>query len=188
MRSTADAVVIGGGIHGCSVAYHLAARGMRNVVLLEKDYLAAGGTGRSAAGIRHQFGTEVNVRLARASVRMMEDLTDELQYGRGIDLMQKGYLILAYTETQLEQFCQNTDLQCSLDPENLTVILSPDEIRELNPYLNLEGVLGASFNPRDGHVNPWHVTQAYAEAGMRAGVEINRFTEAVGITRRRRAG
>lgn len=52
MRSTADAVVIGGGVHGCSVAYHLAACGMRNVVLLEKDYLAAGGTGRSAAGIR----------------------------------------------------------------------------------------------------------------------------------------
>jgi len=181
MRSTADAVVIGGGIHGCSVAYHLAARGMRTVVLLEREYLAAGGTGRSAAGIRHQFGTEVNVRLARASLRMMEALTEELQYGRSIDLMQKGYLMLAYTETQLEQFCWNTGLQCSMDPENLTVILTPDEIHELNPYLNLEGVLGASFNPRDGHVNPWHVTQAYAEAGMRAGVEINRFTEAVGI-------
>ena len=181
MRSTADAVVIGGGIHGCSVAYHLAARGMRNVVLLEKDYLAAGGTGRSAAGIRHQFGTEVNVRLARASLRMMENLTEELQYGRSIDLTQKGYLILAYSESQLGQFRQNTDLQRSIDPENLTVILSPDEIRELNPYLNLEGVVGASFNPRDGHVNPWHVTQAYAEAAMRDGVEINRFTEATGI-------
>ena len=181
MRSSADAVVIGGGVHGCSVAYHLAARGMKDVVLVEKEYLAAGGTGRSAAGIRHQFGTEVNVRLARASVRMMERLTEELAYKRSIDLMQKGYLMLAYTESQVEQFRQNMDLQRALDPENLTRILSPDEIHELNPHLNLEGVLGASFNPRDGHANPWHVTQAYAEAGARLGVEINRFTEATSI-------
>ena len=181
MRSSADAVVIGGGVHGCSVAYHLAARGMNDVVLVEKEYLAAGGTGRSAAGIRHQFGTEVNVRLARASIRMMERLTEELAYKRSIDLMQKGYLMLAYTESQVEQFRQNMDLQRALDPENLTRILSPDEIHELNPHLNLEGVLGASFNPRDGHANPWHVTQAYAEAGARLGVEINRFTEATGI-------
>ena len=95
--------------------------------------------------------------------------------------MQKGYLMLAYTPGQLEQFVANRDLQRCIDPDNLTVILSPDEIAALNPYLHLEGVVGGSFNPRDGHANPWHVTQAYAEAAARLGVEIVRFTEVVGI-------
>jgi sarcosine oxidase subunit beta len=184
MRSVADAVVIGGGVHGCSVAYHLAAAGMRNVVLVEKAYLTAGGTGRSAAGIRHQFATEVNIRLAAASVRMMERLVDELEYRRNIELVQKGYLILAYSDEQLEQYCLNTAAQRAIDPDNRTIILSPGDIRELNPYLNLEGVVGGSFNPRDGHANPWHVTQAYADAAVRLGVEINRFTEVTGIDRR----
>jgi sarcosine oxidase subunit beta len=181
MRSLADVVVIGGGIHGCSIAYRLAAKGFRNVVLLEKDFLTAGGTGRSAAGIRHQFGTEVNIRLSSASVRMIEGLPEELGYKPGIGLMQKGYLMLAYGEGELRQFRANATLQKKIDPENLTAILTPREIHELNPYLNLEGVVGASFNPRDGHVDPWHTTHAFAQAALRAGVEINPFTEATGI-------
>lgn len=180
MQRTADAVVVGGGIHGCSVAYNLAKRGLR-VVLVEKDYLASGGTGRSAAGIRHQFGTEVNIRLAAASVRLMESLREDLEYRHSIDLMQRGYLMLAYTPAQLAQFTTNRNLQRSLDPQNLTVILSPDEISELNPHLNLEGVLGASFNPRDGHANPWHTTQAYADAARRLGADIETFTELTSI-------
>ena len=73
--NTADAVVIGGGIHGCATAYFLAKAGW-SVVLLEKEYLASGGTGRSGAGIRHQFGTEVMIRLSSAAVRMMEKLEE----------------------------------------------------------------------------------------------------------------
>jgi sarcosine oxidase subunit beta len=181
VRSRADAVVVGGGVHGCAVAYHLAALGMRDVVVVEREYLASGGTGRSAAGIRHQFGTEVNIRLAAASVRMMERLADDLGYAHGIELMQKGYLMLAYTPGQLEQYAANIELQRRIDPENRTVLLSPDEIGQLNPHLNLEGLTGGSFNPRDGHASPWHVTQAFAEAAMRLGVEVERFTEVVGI-------
>jgi sarcosine oxidase, subunit beta len=181
MRRAADAVVIGGGIHGCSVAYHLAKSGLTNVVLLEKDYLAACGTGRSAAGFRHQFGTEVNVRLSAKSVRLLETLADELEYPHGIELLQKGYLMLAYSRPELELFTSNVQLQHRLHPDNQTVILTPAKIHELNPYLNLEGVLGGSFNPRDGHANPWHTTQAYADAARRLGAEINTFTEVTGI-------
>jgi sarcosine oxidase, subunit beta len=181
MRRYADAVVIGGGIHGCSVAYHLAAKGLANVVLLEKDYLAACGTGRSAAGIRHQFGTEVNVRLSAASVKMMECLVEQLEYPHSIDLLQKGYLMLAYTQPELELFTRNVALQHQIHADCQTVILTSEEIRELNPYLNLDGVLGGSFNPRDGHANPWHTTQAYADAARRLGAEINTYTEVTGI-------
>jgi sarcosine oxidase, subunit beta len=181
MRRYADAVVIGGGIHGCSVAYHLAQKGMREVVLLEKDYLAACGTGRSAAGIRHQFGTEVNIRLSAASVRMMETLTEELSYPHSIDLLQKGYLMLAYTPAELELFTRNVALQHQIHADCETVIMTPAQIGELNSHLNLEGVLGGSFNPRDGHANPWHTTQAYADAARRLGAEINTYTEVTGI-------
>lgn len=180
MRNTADVVVIGGGVHGCSIAYHLAQKGVKNIVLLEKNYLASGGTGRSAAGIRHQFGTEINIRLAATSVKMMESLAGELDYPHGIDLLQGGYMMLAYTESQLEQFKKNAEMQNSIMKAG-TQILPVDEIVRITPALNTEGVVGASFNKRDGHVDPFHVTQAYADAAKRLGVEIYTRTEVVDI-------
>jgi sarcosine oxidase, subunit beta len=89
--------------------------------------------------------------------------------------------MLAYSHGQLAQFRANAGLQEAIDPQNGTVILTPQEIHELNPHLYLEGVVGASFNPDDGHVNPWHTTYAFARAAARLGVEINPFTEAMGI-------
>ncbi|GBF32400.1 SoxB-like sarcosine oxidase subunit beta [Desulfocucumis palustris] len=180
MSKKADVVVIGGGVHGCSIAYHLAKKGYKKIVLLEKSYLASSGTGRSAAGIRHQFGTEINIRLSATSVKMMENLAQELDYPRGIDLMQGGYMMLAYTESQLEQFKTNAALQNSLMNAG-TRILTVDEILKIVPTLNTEGVVGASFNEKDGHVDPFHVTQAYADAAARLGVEIMTRTEAVDI-------
>ncbi len=180
MSKKADIVIIGGGIHGCSIAYHLAKKGHKNIILLEKNYLASSGTGRSAAGIRHQFGTEINIRLAATSVKMMENLAQELDYSRGIDLMQGGYMMLAYSKTQLEQFKTNAELQNSLMNAG-TQILTVDQVVKILPAINTEGLVGASFNERDGHVDPFHVTQAYADAATRLGVEILTRTEAVGI-------
>lgn len=180
MRKKANAVIIGGGIHGCSIAYHLAKKGFSDVVLLEKDYLASGGTGRSAAGIRHQFGTEINIRLAAASVKMMENLVQETDYPHDISLLQGGYMMLAYAETQLEQFKKNAQLQNDLMGVN-TQILSVEEVAKIVPGINREGLYGASFNARDGHIDPFHATQAYADAARRLGVEIRTNTEVAGI-------
>ncbi|WP_347489976.1 FAD-binding oxidoreductase [Desulfoscipio sp. XC116] len=180
MRKSANVVVIGGGIHGCSIAYNLAKKGFKDVVLLEKNHLASCGTGRSAAGIRHQFGTEINIRLAATSVKMMENLAEELDYPRGIDLMQGGYMMLAYTESQLEQFRENAEMQNSLMNAG-TRILTVAEAAEIVKGLNTEGLLGASFNKRDGHIDPFHATQAYADAAKRLGVEIYTRTEVVDI-------
>jgi sarcosine oxidase subunit beta len=168
MRKTAEVVIIGGGVHGCSIAYHLARQGCREVVLLEKDTLASGGTGRSAAGIRHQFGTEVNIRLATASVRMMETLAEDLDYAPGIELKQGGYLMLAYSEPTLDQLRRNVLLQHSLGLGIPSRILDPDGVEEIVPHLNMDGIIGASYCHKDGHVNPFHVTQAFAEAAARS--------------------
>ncbi|MGQ9823959.1 MAG: NAD(P)/FAD-dependent oxidoreductase [Desulfotomaculales bacterium] len=181
MSRTADAVVIGGGIHGCSIAYHLAKLGCRRTVVLEKEgCLAYGATGRSGAGFRVQFGTEPNVRLAAASIEMFENLAAELDYPYDLELYQGGYLILAYSSSAFEQLEKNARLQREVAGAE-TRILTPEEIREIVPFLSLEGVVGGSFNQRDGHANPWHVTFAYARAARRLGVEILTGTEATGI-------
>lgn len=181
MTVNADAVIIGGGAHGCSIAYHMAKKGWKNIILLEKGYLASGATGRCAAGIRHQFGTEINIRLSMESVKRMERLQDELEYDVDIELMQKGYLMLAHSEAELELFRNNVDIQKSIDPDNTTEILDPKQVMEILPHLRLNDLVGASYNEKDGHVNPFHVTQAYANAARRLGVDIRTYTEVAGI-------
>lgn len=184
MKNKAEVIIVGGGAHGCSIAYHLARKGWKDIVLLERKYLAGGATGRSAAGIRHQFGTEINIRLSMESVKRMERLEEELEYPDSIELMQKGYLMLAYSEKELGLFCDNMERQKSIDPANQTEILTPRQVGEIIPLLNLDGVYGASFNPRDGHANPFHVTQAFAEAARRLGVDIHTGVEVAGIEKK----
>lgn len=173
-------MIIGGGIHGCSIAYHLAKYGCPRTVLVEKEYLASGGTGRSAAGFRQQFGTAVNIRLAAASIRMFEELAEELAYPYDLEVYQGGYLMLAYSASQLEQLKKNALLQEEVAGAG-TQILGPEEIREIVPALAVDGIVGGSFNRRDGHANPWHVTYAYARAAKKLGVEIRTGTEVVEI-------
>jgi len=102
MIKRASVVIIGGGITGCSIAYNLAKMGCKNIVLFEKNSLASGATGRCGAGIRQQFGTEMNCILARESIKIFENLSQELDYD--IELNQGGYLMLAYTEKEVNQF------------------------------------------------------------------------------------
>lgn len=179
MSERADVVVIGGGVVGCSVAYHLVAMGAGKVVLIERRYLASGSTGRCGAGVRQQWGTVMNCTLARESVKMFETLGEELGYEHGIEFKQGGYLILAYTETQWEQFKKNVALQRSLGIE--ADLLTPEEARGIVPYLNTEGLIGATFCGKDGHANPFHTTLAYAQAARRLGAAIHTFTEVTGI-------
>ncbi len=176
---TADIVIIGGGINGVSIAYNLAVRGCRRVVLLERKTLASGSTGRCGAGVRMQWGTEMNCRLARDSILRFERLNQELEYDGDIEFKQGGYLILAFHQRQWEQFQKNVALQNSLGiPSRL---VSPAEARRIVPHLEVGDLIGGTFCPKDGHINPFKATQAYAEAAARLGVEIRKFTETVAI-------
>jgi len=174
MIKKADLVIIGGGVVGCSVAYNLAKLGAKNIILLEKNTLASGSTGRCGAGIRQQFGTKMNCILARESIKIFENLSQELEYD--IELNQGGYLILAYTEKEVNQFKKNVALEQSLNIK--ARFITVEEAKEIVPPLNTEGILAATFCPTDGHANPFKTNFAYAEAAERLGVKIYTFTEA----------
>lgn len=174
MKSRADCVIIGGGVVGTAVAYYLARAGLTDCVLLEAGYLSSGATGRCGGGIRQQWSTEANTRLAIESVRMFSGLEEELD--RDIEFLQGGYLVLAYTDEDVAQFEKNVKMQRALGLD--VVSLTPEEIRrEVVPHLNTEGVRMATYCPHDASANPFLTTHAYADAARRHGVEIELFTE-----------
>jgi sarcosine oxidase subunit beta len=175
---TADVAIIGGGVHGCSIAWHLAKEGV-DTVLFERDYLSSGASGRSAAGIRHQFGTTVNCRLSVYNMEKFPVLQDELGYEADLEYDPSGYLWIAYSETQLCQLEKNVKLQNSLGIDSK--VLTPEEIQEVAPHLNTEGMIGASWNEKDGHINPHTLTFAYGDAAKREGARIFTETEVTGL-------
>lgn len=173
-----DVAVIGGGVHGCSTAYHLAKKGL-NVALFERDYISSGASGRSAAGLRYQFGTEVNCLLAQYNMKVIPTLQKELEYEADLEYDPAGYLWIAYSESQLDQLARNVELQQSLGSP--TKLLTPEGIQEVAPHLNVEGMLGASFCQLDGHVNPHTLCFAYADAARRLGAAIHKKTAVTGM-------
>jgi len=179
LPNTADFIVIGGGVMGASTAYHLAARGAKNVVLLEKeDFFGLGATGRCAGGVRYQFATEINVRLSIKSLPMLERF--EAEIGQAIDFRKCGYLFVLTTPEDVATFQQNVAMQNRLGVG--TQWLDSDEARRRLPMMRLDDVLAASFNPQDGLVDPNGVVMGYISAGQRLGVKAISSCPVTGIT------
>ncbi len=175
---TADIVIIGGGVMGASIAYHLAARGVKHVLLLEREqFYGQGATGRCAGGVRYQFSTEINIRLSSISLPMLERFEGEI--GQPIDYRQCGYLILLTNQKDLDQFKHNVRLQHALGVE--TAWLGGDEIRELLTLMNLEDVLAGTFHAKDGLVDPNSVVMGYINAANRFGATTLSGVEVTGI-------
>ncbi|MFO7270920.1 NAD(P)/FAD-dependent oxidoreductase [Sphaerobacter thermophilus] len=177
MARTADAVIIGAGIMGCSIAYYLASRGVKDIVVLEQDQIARGATADAAGGIRLQFSTETNIRLAQVSLEVWEHFPE--LFGTEIGLRQQGYLFLLTTEDEVKTFRANAALQESLGVP--VRWLDPAEIGALNPAVRVDDVLGATFCPRDGWADPYSATTGIARAARQLGVEIREETAATGF-------
>jgi sarcosine oxidase subunit beta len=174
----ADIVVIGGGVMGASIAYHLALRGEKNIVLLEKEaFFGQGATGRCAGGVRYQFATEVNVRLSLQSLPMLERFEGET--GQAIDYRQCGYLFLLTRPEDVTIFRGTMGMQNRLGAE--TSWLDGDEIRKRLPQMHLRDVIGGTYNPRDGLVDPNSVVMGYINAGQRLGVRALTGVEVTGL-------
>lgn len=179
MKKGYDVIIIGGGIVGTSIAFEMAKRGRNDILIIEKGYLTSGATGRCGAGIRQQWGSELNARIAMESTHIFENLEEYTGYNHSCGLHQGGYLLVAYTEKEWAQFQKNLEVQHKLGIESRGIDLK--EAREIVPYLNTEGMYGATFCQKDGHADPFHCTQAYAQGAQRMGVEILTYTEVTGL-------
>jgi sarcosine oxidase, subunit beta len=164
---THDVVVVGGGAMGASVARHLRWLGLDDVVLLERDTLAAGSTSRSAGGIRAQFSDELNIRVALRSM-------DEFGRMEGIDFRRYGYLFLLDREEDLAFFREALALQQRLGVPSRE--LSVEEALEIVPALEPDGLLGATFCELDGYASPESVVQWYA-----SGLDVRQGCEVTGV-------
>jgi sarcosine oxidase, subunit beta len=178
MRDRASVVIVGGGIMGLSIAYHLAKNhDLRDIVVLEKGYLCGGASGRNGGGVRAQFGSEDNIRLMQESIRMCRDFAAEMKIN--IWFRQGGYLFLVRTEEGRRKLEKSVEAQNACDLA--TRMLSPKEAQRIVPELDLEGVTAASYNPDDGVVFPWPFVWGYAEVAGKLGVDIETFTEVQGF-------
>jgi sarcosine oxidase subunit beta len=181
LPKTAEVVIIGGGVMGTSTAYHLAKKGCRDVVLLEKEtFFGEGATGRCAGGFRHQFATEIDIRLSKHSIPMLERFPLEL--GQQIGFNQCGYLFLLSRDEDVLAFQRNVQMQRRLGVE--TQWLSVRDIAQMVPTIDLEGITAGTFYGEDGLADPSSVVHGYVKGARRLGATLLNETEVLDIDAR----
>lgn len=172
-------LIIGAGISGVSIAYNLALKGMKGIHVVDQGYFTNGATGRCGAGVRTQWATEMNCILALKSIEFFEKAQATLEYPHDLEFKQEGYLILATSETEHRQFEKNVKLQNSLGIPSKQ--LSKEEALKIVPHLNPEAFYSATFCQKDGHLNPFKMTEAYYLAAKKLGVTFSFFEEVIDI-------
>jgi sarcosine oxidase, subunit beta len=178
MEKTADVVIVGGGVVGASIAYHLALKKAGRIILLEKGQMGEGSTGRCVGGVRTQFSTEINIRLSLESLKTFERFKEE--FGVDPEFRRIGYLFLASTGPEMDIFKENVKPQRRFGiPVEL---LDTDEIKKRWPFLRTDDLRGGTFCSSDGVAGPSEVLQGFVNSAKRAGVRIYEGEEVVGIT------
>jgi dimethylglycine dehydrogenase len=168
MKSHAQVVVIGGGVVGCSVIYHLSKLGMKDVVLIERSELTSGSTWHAAGGF-HTLNADTNMAALQGyTIRLYREL-EEIT-GQSCSLHHVGGITLAESPERFDflKSARAMHRHMGLDTE----LVTPEEIRQLSPITNTSGVLGGLYDPLDGHLDPSGTTHAYAKAAQMQGAEI----------------
>jgi glycine/D-amino acid oxidase-like deaminating enzyme len=165
---TASVVVIGGGVVGCSIAYNLARRGQRDVVVVERETVGSGTTSKAAGGIRVQFPTETEIRFSLEAIRVFERFEEEFGVDPGYKRI--GYLFLVSDQKQLEGFQKRIALQHRLGCD--VRVIAPDDARKLVPALRVDDLIAAVWGPGDGLAGPAEVTAGFARRARELGVKI----------------
>ncbi|MEZ5422253.1 MAG: FAD-binding oxidoreductase [Pyrinomonadaceae bacterium] len=177
MRS-AKIVIIGGGVAGASAAYHLALGGETDVILLERGAMqGTGSTGRATGGVREQFGTAINIRMSMYSI----DFLKNCDFHTGYD--PKGYLFFATEQPVLDLLKRNAQTQAELGVEGIE-ILDQDEIKRRVPGMNCDDIIGGTFGPRDGFIDPVAVMRGFSKLAADKGVkfELGRTAERINVS------
>lgn len=177
--SRASVVIIGGGVMGVSIAYYLAAAGVPDVVLVDKNALGSGSTCKAAGGVRAQFSDRINIELGLRSLETFENFGE--RFNQEIDFHQVGYLFLLDSAATVGAFEQNVALQNDLGVPSR--MISAAEAKHMSPLICTEGVLAAAFSPTDGHCTPESVVLGFATAARRKGARLIAQCAATGIER-----
>jgi len=172
---TASVVIIGGGVVGCSIAYHLAKHGQRDVVVLEREAVGSGTTSKAAGGIRAQFPTETEVRFSLEAIGVFERFEEE--FGVDIGYRKIGYLFLVSDEEDLRGFRERMALQRRLGVDVREI--SPAEARAIVPALRVDDLVAAVWGPNDAMAGPAEVTNGFARRARELGAKI---AEGVDVT------
>src|SRR5689334_5836957 len=179
MNQTADVVIIGGGIVGSSVAYHLTEMGCKNVVIIEREaQQGLGSTAKSAGGVRAQFATAVNIEMSRYSIdcfSRFEEMT-----GHTAQYRPHGYLFVATRQAHLDYLAANRKMQAAHGLTNVQAV-SREEVFDIIPQISGDDILGGSFCPTDGFVDPYSVMVGFAQRARERGASIRLNTSVTGI-------
>jgi sarcosine oxidase, subunit beta len=178
LPASARVVIIGGGVIGVSIAFHLVEAGVNDVLLLEAHALGSGSTCKAAGGVRAQFSDQVNIELGLRSLELFRSFAG--RPGGQIDLKQVGYLFLLDDEATTAAFERNIALQNQLGvPSRL---ITPAEAAVLAPLISTTGLVAAAYSPSDGHCTPESVVLGYATAARKLGARLVTNTAVSGIS------
>lgn len=176
---TAEVVIVGGGIVGSSIAYHLAAAGCRNVLVIEREsHQGKGSTGKSMGGVRAQFATPVNIQMSLYSIPFYATFEERLGHPSGY--RPQGYLFLATSESHLSYLRTNRERQEALGLKGVEMVAAED-IRKKFPQLRADDVVGGSFCSTDGFVDPYSAMVGFTQWACERGARLWRSTEVTGI-------
>jgi sarcosine oxidase, subunit beta len=170
-------VIVGGGVIGTSIAFHLSERGYRDVLVVERGLAGEGATARATGGIRHQFSSRVNIELVQRSVPFWLDF--EERTGAPLDFRQHGYLFLISDPGTLAVFERNAALQRSLGVD--VEVLDPEQTADLFPGIRTADLLGATYTASDGSASPTDAVAGFLRGARQRGVEVRQRTEFLGL-------
>ena len=177
MGQTADVVIIGGGVTGCSIAYHLVQRGVRDVVVLEKRFVASGATGKSSACIRQHYSTPETCRMVLRSLRFFESFAERTG-GRTASFVRAGYL-LGVDERLRKAMESSVALQQSVGID--TRLVTPEEMRAIEPRLRVSDFVAGCYEPDAGYADPAGAAHALAAAAREGGARFLEDTEVLEV-------
>ena len=162
----AQIVIIGGGVVGASVAYHLTLRGARDVLILEREAVqGCGSTGAATGGVRAQFETDINIKMSLYSLAFFNDWEFDCGYEP------RGYLFFAVTEAQFDYLKRNVEKQKRLGVKDVEIV-DTETIRKMVPGMNCDDIMGGSFGASDGFIDPMAVMQGFTQSALRGGAAI----------------
>lgn len=171
----AEIIIIGAGVAGASVAYHLTKRGTKDVLMLERESAQGkGSTGKATGGARAQFETKINILMSLYSLDFFANSDFDCGYEP------RGYLFFATSEKQFDYLKRNVEFQKSLGVKDVGIV-DTKTISEICPILNCADIIGGSFGARDGFINPLAVMRGFTENALQRGAKIEHDTEVFSI-------